>query len=752
MSRLLVGCTITALSLLPFVWLKGGLIHISEEDNFGNYKNVLFRNMYAWTPSVNNGNAVLSNDHVVIIPAGVTYFLLSSAGVEYDVIQKIYLSAIILITLCAVAYALRIFTKHPFILLAGTLLYYFNFYVKSTQFYSAKMYQLILMPLFFAFLYKYLTTRKYIYVGLNFLFFFLFQAIFTNLATCVTTLVWYPIAIGFHFATQEKKLTTYIKDYASPLAIFFLPTVPIFLYNGLIYYFSYVSNNTFQTIKQSHTFSAITAPLNFVFQLRGAWWETAGFEGVSYNPWLWFYNNPVIVFCSFGLIAGIFCYSIYKKRVSKIYFFWFTVFIMSMLFASGSSLYQPLYKWFFTYIPMFYIFREPWAKFMPALIFATAIILVLGLRDFKNKYLLAGVIVLLLLRGIPFFSPDFYDYHSKRGYMPFAQLPAFWNEYEVWTRTHLQKTIVSIPINYFMRNWYQEDLGNINHPLTRLFGYAPIIYDTNNNGLGSLLRYFIDHQNPAFVKIANAEYALIQRDIDERGYADKSKAFNSLLTTYFHPVPEKSFGNKLFLHKIKSEFTTPRVYIPQAIEIVGGIGGYATLLASNNYRMDSAVFLKSQNRESMYILNDLIGQYQKGVPEGTSAFTMTNPTRYVVTLKNIRRVTPIVLYQSYHPDWKIYPHEAKERSLLQLAEYFFPPTQQPHHFTANGYANAWFIDPIKFCATYNTCIHHPDGTYTINFMIEYWPQRLLVAGLGLLSITSILVMVAVLRMPFKKNI
>ncbi len=751
LKNVLFGLVIIGLSLLPFIWLRDGYIYMSEEDNFGNYKNVIYRNAYSWTPSVNKGNAVLSNDHIVIIPAGITYYFFSSLGISNDLAQRIYLSSIMLITFASVIYMMKLFTSSRMILLAGVLFYYFNFYVKSTTFYSAKMYQLLLMPLFFTFLYKYLATKKYIYVALNFLFLFTFQAIFTNLATLMATIIFYPIAVLYHATTKKMPVSHYLKYYSKNLAVFFMPVVSIFFYNLLVYYYSYISSNTYNVVKQSHTFSAISAPINAILQLRGAWWETAGFEGVSYNPWLWYYNNPVIVFGSFLLILGMLGYSIYKKNIPKKYFFWFIMFLAGILFSSGSSFYQPIFKWFFINVPLFYIFREPWAKFMPVVILSGTVLLVLALNDFKKKYIVYIALLIIILRGVPFFTPDFFDYTAKRGFIPFAKIPTFWKEYEEWTLSNRNETILSLPIDYYLRNWYTEDLGNINHPLIRLFGYSNIIYESNNNNFGYMLHYFVQHQNPAFIKVANIDYALVQKDIDVQKYPEKSRDFTNLVSTYFQPTPSKSFGEKLLLHRIKPEYATPLAYIPDNLIITGGMGSFLDIISKDDYSLHSAVFLKSQNREKTHILRRDIAQRKSKIGSESIEFTRVNPTKYTISLRNIKGVTPIIFNQNYHPEWRIYPQENNTDSPLRIISYFIPQKDSESHYTVNGYANAWFINPKTLCIKTASCKQNNDGTYDIDMIIEYFPNRLFTLGLMVFGVTSIGVLVTVMVAQLKKN-
>lgn len=60
--------------------------------------------------------------------------------------------------------------------------------------------------------------------------------------------------------------------------------------------------------------------------------------------------------------------------------------------------------------------------------------------------------------------------------------------------------------------------------------------------------------------------------------------------------------------------------------------------------------------------------------------------------------------------------------------WFRQPVEEKYHLKANGYANSWIIDPIKICSESNKCIKNPDGSYDIEIVIDFWPQRLLYLG------------------------
>lgn len=723
--------------LMPFIWLWGDYTYISEEDNFGNYKNIIYRNLFSWSSTLNKGNAVLPGDHVTIVPNGLVYFILSHYGIPNHTIQKIFLLTIIAITFFSIRYLLGQFTKNKVLILIGVFFYYFNFYVKSTIFYTAKMYQLILLPLLFVYFYKYLETKQNKYIFLNFIVFFLTQAIFTNLASALATIIIYPIALAYFIIQKNYTIIDFIKHYGIRTLLFFLPLGAIFFYNALVFYYSYISSTTFKAIKTVHTFTALSSPLNLIFQQRGAWWETASFDGVQYNPWLWFYENPFIVFGSFFLI-GVTIFTIYKTKSSKTLYFWIGLFLISILLASGSSFYPLIYKLLYNNVPLFYIFREPWAKFTPLLIFFFSILLVLSLEKLNKKLIVYLCLFFVVIRALPFFSPNFFDHNSKRWHMPFIKLPYYWIEYEKWTLKNTDKTILSIPLNYFKRNWYKEDIGNANHPISRLYGYSDVIYNIENNYFGSLLRYFTEHRNPYFVKLAGVDYALVQKDVDLdfSQYPLKDQKLNSLLQKQFLDKPTVSFGNKLFLYEINQKYKTHRLYIPRYTQSTASYDGLATIVSNPEYDKETATFLKAQNVGKVHVINQYISLDRRSKDNISLDYEQINPTVYRVRIQNAKDIIPLILTQNYHPDWNLYAIRNPPFDLFGM--FWRKPISTNSHFIANGYANSWFIDPHSLCKNTKTCQLHDDGSYSINFTIEYGPQQIFYYGV---SIYFVLLMV-----------
>ena len=79
--------------------------------------------------------------------------------------------------------------------------------------------------------------------------------------------------------------------------------------------------------------------------------------------------------------------------------------------------------------------------------------------------------------------------------------------------------------------------------------------------------------------------------------------------------------------------------------------------------------------------------------------------------------------------------------------WFKKPLAEENHLMANGYANSWVIDTDKICAPSSSqpspragegesfCVKNADGTYDMELIVEFWPQRLFYIGMGISGFT-----------------
>ena len=134
-------------------------------------------------------------------------------------------------------------------------------------------------------------------------------------------------------------------------------------------------------------------------------------------------------------------------------------------------------------------------------------------------------------------------------------------------------------------------------------------------------------------------------------------------------------------------------------------------------------------------------------------FKRVNPTKYIVNVENATKPFFLVFSESYNPGWKIYAtngntaigkviakypdvnvEEAKNswyKFTPQDVVYLLkkPAINETYHFKANGYANAWYINPEKI---------NKDGNGNFTLTIYFRPQSYFYFGLFISMVTLIL--------------
>jgi len=714
--------------ILPLIWIDKGYLFISEEDHFANYQKVIIKNSSSWDYTFNAGDPTHPSQYTLIFPNGLLYYYLSNKNIPNDIIQKIFLSLTIFVTLLASSYFIRLFTRNRLIILLIALFYYLNFYTKSSLFYSAKMYQLILMPLFFTYTYLFLKTSKFKYVIYNFLSLFVFQGIFSNLAATISTFLIYPLAIIYYYFSNPTGLIAFLKSKLLLLIVFFSFLIPLLLSSGLSYYL-YVNNSSVSSLKSSNSFSALSSPINLVLQFRGSWWEfLSSAEGVSYNSWRWFYGNFFIVLISYFLLALGLRLLLEKKFTNK-YLFFTVIFIISVFLSSGSAFFPKLYSLFYNHIPFFYVFREPWSKFTPLLILSLAVLITLSLENiskFYKKKLIIFCIILVLIRGIPFLTPYFFDKHINRWSIPFIKLPHYWLEWQKWSIFNRDKTVLLKPINYFKRNWYKQNYGNANHPIASIFGYTNTIFQLKINALGEIIDYFINNDNNNFIKLISIDYLLDQQDVENKSeyFSDKNKAYNQKFMQFFQEKPIINFDNKLFLYPIKPEFKLPLVYQPKKIFLTNGVKGLEKIVSNPDYQLTSVIYYYKNILGQINLIENLQDELNNNTNLAANLkFTKINDERYEISFSHITKPTILIFNTSFNKSWQL----IFKNNLVINNKY---------HLLANGYANSWIIDPKQICTTH-VCRRSDNRSYDLDLIMEYKPEdmvnKILVTNLVICS-------------------
>jgi len=142
------------------------------------------------------------------------------------------------------------------------------------------------------------------------------------------------------------------------------------------------------------------------------------------------------------------------------------------------------------------------------------------------------------------------------------------------------------------------------------------------------------------------------------------------------------------------------------------------------------------------------GQYYEvhnSAPPGLQApehidFTLVNPTKKLVHVTGASTPFYLAMSESYHPQWRL----ELNNSRVSGGWHGWLPWVKPNavaasdHFSLDDFLNGWYVDPAGLCRGHASgCNLNPDGSYNLQLVAEFAPQRWFYVGL-IISITTLL--------------
>ena len=397
----------TILVILPWFWIPKRFVYTSEEPNFINYDIKLEKASTMWTKDYGFGSAGDPSNQSLLIPNAVFYDTMRELGVDRSSTQKLFISFLFLSIAIGFRWFSSLFTTSSFVRSLGLSAYLFNFYMVGSLGYTAKILNLILMPPIFFLTYKYLKTKKVKYALQSYIWVFAFQGIFTNLPLAVISLSIYFLAFLYYlFSERNWILRKALRD----MAVLLLSVAPILIHHFTIYRNVLVA---MQEKSNLFVFSAIGTTLDLLFQMRGVWWEKSGHLGIYYFNLWGFYGHPLIVVSTVIATGTVVLLSVRTTWASKLASrsratFWLALYLFGLGLASGFYFFPGFYQWLINHVPLMVMFREPWAKFIPYVVFSLSAMIIVILDYYRKndhkKFITISIILVLhfIIQSYPF--------------------------------------------------------------------------------------------------------------------------------------------------------------------------------------------------------------------------------------------------------------------------------------------------------------------------------------------------------------
>ena len=190
---------------------------------------------------------------------------------------------------------------------------------------------------------------------------------------------------------------------------------------------------------------------------------------------------------------------------------------------------------------------------------------------------------------------------------------------------------------------------------------------------------------------------------------------DSKKTNLSEKMPIKGKGWISFTKKIKAPqgATSFRIYI-YAYESDGK--------KKNTVRYDNFQLIEIPDLENRFYL---VGKSEKKLKQPKNIdFEISSSAKKIVHIKGATTPFFLSVSEGYHDGWQ-----------LQLGN---KRVDDKYHYKLNGFLNAWYVDPAELCQNNgNACIKNSDGSYNLEIIIKFEPQRWFDFGLWISEITLI---------------
>jgi hypothetical protein len=265
----------------------------------------------------------------------------------------------------------------------------------------------------------------------------------------------------------------------------------------------------------------------------------------------------------------------------------------------------------------------------------------------------------------------------------------------------------------------------------------------------------------SLMSLYNVQYMIYHKDVDDR-FINQTQEKIQYLQNQSCITLTGNYTN-FELYQLNSTYYRPCIYPSNSATLVNGsTNQLVDTLMQTNLTNSEIFFLTWQISPPLQLIEDYNlnstnienNSNQTIMPKIT--FQKDNLSKYQVKVENATSPFFLVFSESYNPWWKAYVEPSPveygstvgnyadfgveeticgQGSMKDNFNYLLgEPLPENTHYTVNGYANAWFIDP-------ETIPKNADGSFEIT--LYYVPQSYFEVGFTVSSVTAVTCMVIV---------
>ncbi|MFC1721533.1 alpha-(1-_3)-arabinofuranosyltransferase family protein, partial [Patescibacteria group bacterium] len=453
---------------------------------------------------------------------------------------------------------------------------------------------------------------------------------------------------------------------------------------------------------------------------------------------------PVIAFSIF----------IFRKKISRLVIFLGVLAILGIFLSKGTN--PPLgnlYELLQEKIPMFWVFREPFTKFMLIYLFSISILYGISVKyctgwvkdklSQANKQwirkiylsipIIAGIIV--IISAYPIFvglNISNYSWYNTPRLSATVSIPQDWKNLQTWFEDNDTDGRVALFPKAGYGHSYHWDSGMVTgNYVAEVLLPNPIVANPpvksisrSDQLITELYANAVEQDVTEFNKILdllNVEYVLQQDDLAwEHAYEDTPDpaTMHNFLDSNPGLEPAVTLG-KLSLYRVKEVTREDIAVVSNEMKFIPPAEkgeNFPDII--KEYQTDSAIFVKTMNpRGAEYKIEEKL-ETLKNSKAPLLEVSELSPTRYEIKVIGDNEFF-LTFKMTFIDNWKA--------TVLAPGEKFNPWDKQAkitenQHFITNGYANGWIVTPPA-------CIQAEECGETYSVIIDYYPQNRLYLGL-----------------------
>ncbi len=144
-------------------------------------------------------------------------------------------------------------------------------------------------------------------------------------------------------------------------------------------------------------------------------------------------------------------------------------------------------------------------------------------------------------------------------------------------------------------------------------------------------------------------------------------------------------------------------------------------------------------QDSFYIISP---PSQPLSPPDNIKYTNIDPTKKYIELRSAKEPFYLAMKDSFHPKWQLSLFDDNKGLANSMAFSTDGIVESKNHFQLNNTINGWYVDPAELCKENNAgCKKNSDGSYDIELMAEFTPQRWFYLGAVISGVTFIVCLI-----------